>query len=106
MSSLIYTTTKGKLTRKQREARAVVLKEQQAIKKELQVYKPLTSGAQPYRRTTEHIPSLGSGVGVAVKANDKVYTGDAMIGIGTLHKSNAVPIFKEEDAKDLARMRR
>jgi hypothetical protein len=36
----------------------------------------------------------------------KVYTGNKMIGIGTLHKSNAVPIFSDEDAKDQASMRR
>ena len=36
----------------------------------------------------------------------KVYTGTKMIGIGTLHKSNAVPIFSEEEAKDQATMRR
>ena len=36
----------------------------------------------------------------------KVYTGTAMIGIGTLHKSNAVPVFKAEDLKDQAKMRR
>jgi hypothetical protein len=29
-----------------------------------------------------------------------------MIGIGTLHKSNAVPIFSDDDAKDQALMRR
>ena len=34
------------------------------------------------------------------------YTGDKMLGIGTLHKSNAVPIFSDEEAKDQARMRR
>ena len=34
------------------------------------------------------------------------YTGDKMIGIGTLHKSNAVPIFSDEEAKDQAKMRR
>jgi hypothetical protein len=39
-----------------------------------------------------------------VKGN--VYTGTAMLGIGTLHKSNAVPIFSDEEAKDQANMRR
>jgi hypothetical protein len=34
------------------------------------------------------------------------YTGDKIIGIGTLHKSNAVPIFSEEEARDQATMRR
>jgi len=34
------------------------------------------------------------------------YTGNNMKGIGTLHKSNAVPIFTDEEAKDQATMRR
>jgi hypothetical protein len=29
-----------------------------------------------------------------------------MLGIGQLHKSNAVPVFRTEDAADIARMRR
>jgi len=29
-----------------------------------------------------------------------------MVGIGTLHKSNAVPIFNIEEAQDQAKMRR
>lgn len=55
---------------------------------------------------TSHIPSLDSGVGIAPRRGQNVYTGDAMIGIGQLHKSNAVPVFKQEDAIDLAKMRR
>jgi hypothetical protein len=35
-----------------------------------------------------------------------VYTGDQMIGVSTLHKSNAVPVFSKSDAADIARMRR
>lgn len=57
-------------------------------------------------RLTDHIPSRNSGLGVAAKAPDKVYTGSAMIGIGQLHKSNGIPIFKAEDAVDIAKMRR
>lgn len=34
------------------------------------------------------------------------YTGTKMLGIGQLHKSNAVPVFQSEDAVDLAKMRR
>lgn len=34
------------------------------------------------------------------------YTGSKIIGIGTMHKSNAVPIFSDEEAKDISRMRR
>jgi hypothetical protein len=34
------------------------------------------------------------------------YTGNLVKGIGTLHKSNAVPVIDEEYMKDIARMRR
>jgi hypothetical protein len=34
------------------------------------------------------------------------YTGTKIIGIGTMHKSNAVPIFSDDEAKDISRMRR
>jgi hypothetical protein len=49
--------------------------------------------------------STGGGGTVPIH-NVKVYTGTKMIGIGTLHKSNAVPIFSDDDAKEIARMRR
>lgn len=57
-------------------------------------------------RRTDHIPSLDTGKGIAAKKQAQQYTGDAMIGIGQLHKSNAVPIFKAEDAIDISKMRR
>lgn len=43
---------------------------------------------------------------VGARPADKVYTGTAMKGIGVLHKSNSVPIFTDEEAQDIARMRR
>jgi hypothetical protein len=51
-------------------------------------------------------PSMSTGIGVAVKAPVPMYTGDKMIGIGTLHKSNAVPVFSDEEAHDISKMRR
>jgi hypothetical protein len=57
-------------------------------------------------RIVSHIPSKETGIGIAVKKNSPVYTGDAMIGIGQLHKSNAVPIFQAADAIDISKMRR
>ena len=68
------------------------------------VYEPLV--AKTYVRETPHYPSLNSGMAVALKAPDKVYTGTKMIGIGTLHKSNAVPVFCDEEAVAMANMRR
>ena len=61
----------------------------------------------PAGRETTHYPSLSTAGGMATKPNiGKVYTGTAMLGIGTLHKSNAVPIFSAEEAIDQANMRR
>jgi len=57
-------------------------------------------------RLTDHIPSRDTGVAVAARPADKVYTGDAMIGIGQLHKSNGIPVFRQEDAVDVSKMRR
>ena len=37
---------------------------------------------------------------------EKQYTGDKLMGIAVMHKSNLVPVFKQEDAEDIARMRR
>ena len=34
------------------------------------------------------------------------YTGTAMLGIGVMHKSNAVPVFSTDEAKSLGAMRR
>lgn len=58
------------------------------------------------RSTSNHIPSLNSGAGVATAAPAKMYTGTKMLGIGTMHKSNSVPIFSDEEAVAIATMRR
>ena len=60
-----------------------------------------------YRGSSEpKIPSLNSGLGVAILAPAKVYTGTKVKGIATMHKSNAVPVFSDEEAVDISRMRR
>jgi hypothetical protein len=60
----------------------------------------------PGRATTDHIRSLDSGLGNASKKAPPVYTGDKIVGIGTMHKSNAVPIFSDAQAKEISTMRR
>jgi len=60
----------------------------------------------PRERSTAHIPSRDSWQGSTAKKESPKYTGDAMIGIGVMHKSNSVPIFKAEDARDISSMRR
>ena len=61
----------------------------------------------PPGREPNRIPSRADTPGaVASRPADKVYTGTAMKGIGVLHKSNSVPIFTDDEAVDIARMRR
>lgn len=59
------------------------------------------------RDTGPHVPSLDTGVKGAVTVKKPMqYTGDKIVGIGTMHKSNAVPIFSDQEAKDISSMRR
>ena len=60
----------------------------------------------PAERSTKHIKSRGQATGVAALKPVQMYTGEEMLGIGQLHKSNAVPVFRQQDAEDIARMRR
>lgn len=61
---------------------------------------------EPYRRETPEFRSAPDTVGVAPRMDSMQYTGRLVKGIGTMHKSNAVPIIDEEHMKDIARMRR
>ena len=107
---------KRKPTAKQRELKASwqALLDKYDIKPAGKAARPVTKVAainHPLtvvdpKRLTNHIPSLDTGAGIAAKKQVQQYTGDAMIGIGQLHKSNAIPIFQAEDAIDISKMRR
>ena len=58
------------------------------------------------RRSTNHIPSLDTGKGVAVKKEVQRYTGTECIGVAVMHKSCLQPIFNKQSAEDVAKMRR
>ena len=57
------------------------------------------------RNTTAHIKSVDTGGNATLKPV-KMYTGTKVKGIATMHKSNAVPVFSDEEAVDISRMRR
>ena len=65
-----------------------------------------TLSAPHGRGNTNHIPSQGQSTGVAALRPAPVYTGTKIKGIGTMHKSNAVPIFSDEEAVAISQMRR
>lgn len=60
------------------------------------------------RETTnrKQYPSAGTGIGNCTKKENMQYTGTLIKGIATMHKSNAVPIINQEQAIDIANMRR
>lgn len=60
----------------------------------------------PPGRETPKIQSQDTGWVPCVKPKDNEYTGTKVKGIGTMHKSNGVPIFSDEEAKDISSMRR
>lgn len=74
--------------------------------KEFTEYAPPTK----YRRETKHYPSAIESKKIPMDATAKrepqKYTGTLIKGISTMHKSNAVPIIDENEAKEHARMRR
>jgi hypothetical protein len=62
-------------------------------------------------RNTKSYPSLKTSdtipTGSTARKEPQQYTGDLLVGIGVMHKSNLVPIMRGTDeAKDIANMRR
>ena len=115
--SIIYLNTKSKKTRKQRQKEKdawEIYKEkygltenrgrtQQIVKSwKPEAPKVMRVGADDFK----NCKSVSTGRDVATKAPEKKYTGSAIIGLATMHKSNIVPIFNTEAAKDVANMRR
>ena len=66
-------------------------------------YRP---GEGRYCRSTSDIPSVDLGGNWVSKKEPMKYTGTLVKGICTMHKSNAVPVINQEEAKDIAKMRR
>lgn len=64
-----------------------------------------------YTRVTPVYPSRNSadtatGAALATRRDIPRYTGTAMLGVATMHKSNSVPVFSQEAAIETATMRR
>jgi hypothetical protein len=60
----------------------------------------------PPGRETPYIASRDTGWVPCTTAQNQEYTGTKVKGIGTMHKSNAVPIFSDEEAVEISTMRR
>ena len=60
----------------------------------------------PPGRETPYIASRDTGWVPCTTPANQEYTGTKIKGIGTMHKSNAVPIFSNEEAVEISTMRR
>ena len=61
----------------------------------------------PYRRPSPDVPSYDSGLAHSTARKERQeYTGDYIIGIASMHKSNFVPVGRGDDPEAYAKMRR
>jgi hypothetical protein len=117
---MIYLNTKSKVKPKtvpkaEREAYAkwcakYGIKPEGKVKKKEVVYSTDLPGTvyKPFVRETVRYPSLDTGHKGAVNTGRTTmhYTGDKMLGVATMHKSNLVPVFSDDNAVELSQMRR
>lgn len=102
-----------KLTKAQAEALASyeqMMKRWDSAPKFAQTKRPanitVTTHKPPLRSIGERPPSLMTPGGSTAKRESTKYTGTAVLGIATMHKSNAVPIFNSDAAIEVTKMRR
>ena len=62
--------------------------------------------ATTLRRESPKVPSYGDQVGSIPAKPEQKYTGTLIKGVAVTHKSNIVPVMNQEQAEDIARMRR
>jgi len=114
--NLIFTSVprskKRKPTAKQRELRnswEELLKKyttKTVVNSKPQQLSDVYSLGKPACRETPKIPSLPFTGAPCTKKEPPVYTGTSIKGIATMHKSNAVPVFSNEQAVEISKMRR
>jgi len=106
-------TTLSTRKRKSKKKTAAVLVEEQKIAKLLSRLRYVKNDSRvrvtdmPSYTVSETVPTSNLIMKVEGKRKANQYTGNELAGIGTLHKSNSVPIRKDSnDAVEIARMRR
>jgi hypothetical protein len=104
-----WASAEQKRQAEQLEAEWQKLKERHAPRTSLKVGRSSYVSPKPLRRDAgqPRLPSIDTGVKGAVTVRQPMqYTGTKIIGIGTMHKSNQVPIFSDTEAREISTMRR
>ena len=125
MTTINYGKTNHKLNAAQRKARDKALAEQRKLLKKVGVDPDRNIDPSQFRvsygsevvssgknsqsvssRVSQPEPTLWKDAG-AKRHKPQTYSGKKkLIGIAMMHKSNLVPVFSEEDAKEISAMRR
>lgn len=112
MTTIIHTSFKKRKPKKQNAKQRELASDWEKLLKKYEPKKVVKSqpstwvGSKAYVRETPKIASLPFTAEPCTKKESPRYTGTAMKGIGTMHKSNSVPIFTDEQAVEIATMRR
>ena len=114
MTTIIHTSFKKSKAKKPNAKQRQLQSDWEKLLKKYESKKPIAKSRDnwtyslgiPACRETPKIPSLPFTADPCVKKETQRYTGTAMKGIGTMHKSNSVPIFTDEQAVEIATMRR
>lgn len=110
MTTVIHTSFKKRKAKKPNAKQRELAADWERLLKKYEPKKVVSASTwvQPkaYVRETPKIASLPFTADPCVKKETQRYTGTAMKGIGTMHKSNSVPIFTDEQAVEIATMRR
>lgn len=93
---------RGKKTKKTEEV-AYTVKSPAQGKNSLRIQDAEVNISSP-KKTSSIIPEAAKGP-VSTKPSP-TYTGTKIIGVATMHKSNLVPVFSDEEAEAVAKMRR
>ena len=117
-----YTTTNTRKRKQKKKSKSLLEAERKHAKflKKMGVSGPKETKPKRSSAQSGSAPALGAGGrkfesynsdqtfydASMAKKEEKVYTGTEIIGIGQMHKSNAVPIRRKDDAKSIANMRR
>jgi len=115
MTKVIYTDQRSKRKPANTAAKRALDAEWQALLKKYEtkpVKKPKSEPlrsvgpAVPAGRECSRLPSRDTGPGIGAAVESPKYTGSAVLGITIMHKSNLVPVFSSDEAKEVSRMRR
>ena len=116
-----YSTTNTRKRKQKKKSKSVLEAERKHAKflKKMGVSGPKETKPKRSLAQSGSAPALGAGGQKFESSNsdqfynpsmakkpENVYTGTEIIGIGQMHKSNAVPIRRKDDAKSIANMRR